>query len=170
MAGRTANALAFAACALAPSPPRVASADFLAGYASTTSAAPGDTIGFHVSGDCASVNFRFYRHTYDLELIQEVDGLVPDNVPIPDSAWVKGCNWPTLYTLTVPSNWPSGMYYVEMVPSDGGPLKYISFVVRQNGPPNPVLIISAVNTYQAYNPYGGKASKTKTRTTAARRR
>jgi len=62
-----------------------------------------------------------------------------------------------VYTLTVPSNWPSGMYFVEMVPSDGGPYRYISFVVRQEGPPRPVLVISAVNTYQAYNAFGGKS-------------
>jgi hypothetical protein len=76
---------------------------------------------------------------------------------VPDSAWIKGCNWPTLYTLHVPTYWPSGMYYVEMVPSDGGPLKYISFVVRSSGPPKPILMISAVNTYQAYNAFGGKS-------------
>jgi len=137
--------------------PRAQAFGSLDGYAGATSIAAGDTIGLHVAGDCGSVLLRFYRHTFDKELLMDVDGLVPPNLPVPDSAWIKGCNWPTLYTLQVPSYWPSGMYYVEMVPSDGGPLKYISFVVRSNGPPKPILVISAVNTYQAYNPFGGKS-------------
>jgi hypothetical protein len=156
--GRLAPAFAFVigviACAFVPGR---ASAGFLAGYASTTSAAAGDTIGFHVSGDCPTVRLRFYRQATEPALVHEVDGLVPENVPVPDSAWINGCGWPTLYTLTVPPEWRSGMYYVEMVPSDGGENRFISFVVRQEGPPRSVLIVSAVNTYQAYNAFGGKS-------------
>jgi hypothetical protein len=154
---RLAPAFALFACLLAlAAAPRPAAA-FLAGYASATSVTAGDTLGLHVSGDCASVLLSFYRHNPDPELILDVPNLAPPNVPVPDSAWIKGCRWPTLYTLTVPPNWPSGMYYVQMTPSDGGPVKYISFVVRTSSPPKPMLVISAVNTYQAYNAFGGKS-------------
>jgi len=158
MPGRLAAAVALVACLLGCAMAAgEACAAFLAGYASTTSAAAGDTIGFHVSGDCPTLSMRFYRHSDVLELLEEVGDLVPADVPVPDSAWIKGCGWPTLYTLTVPPEWKSGMYYVEMVPGDGGPSAFVSFVVRQEGPPRPVLVVSAVNTYQAYNAFGGKS-------------
>lgn len=138
--------------------PHAAHAGSLAGYASTTSAAAGDTIGFHVSSDYPSLTLRFYRQSADPELLLDVVGLVPANVPVPDSSWVKGCKWPTLYTLRVPSEWPSGMYQVEMVPPDGGPTKHVPFVVRGSATaPKPILVISAVNTYHAYNAFGGKS-------------
>jgi hypothetical protein len=134
-----------------------ACASSLAGYASATSVAPGDTIGFHVSSDAPVLSMRFYRQNPDPELMYEVTGLVPANVPVPDSAWVKGCGWPTLYTFNVPVDWPSGLYNVELVPPDGSLIKHIPFVLRGSPTaPRPILIISAVNTYQAYNAFGGK--------------
>src|SRR5882672_10269363 len=73
-------ALTLIVCAGPGLAPRAADAGSLAGYASTTSAARGDTIGFHVSSDYPSLTFRFYRQCPDPELLVDVVGLVPADV------------------------------------------------------------------------------------------
>ncbi len=138
--------------------PGIAGATPLAGYASATSVAALDTLGIHVSGSCASLTLRCYRVGAVRTLMLEVGGLVPEDVPAPDSSWIKGCGWPTLYTLTVPAGWPSGRYDVELDPDDSTQSTRVPFVVRGSAlAPNPILILSAVNTYQAYNNFGGKS-------------
>jgi len=135
-----------------------AEASLVSGYASATSIAPLDTLGIHVSGSSATVTLRFFRVGPTPTLMLEIPDLVPEDVPAPDSSWVKGCGWPTLYTLSVPGEWPSGMYDLELDPSDAGPSSHVPFVVRGSAvAPNPVLVLSAVNTYQAYNNFGGKS-------------
>ncbi|MEP7027209.1 MAG: N,N-dimethylformamidase beta subunit family domain-containing protein [Candidatus Eisenbacteria bacterium] len=135
-----------------------AHAGSLSGYASATSVAALDTLGLHVSGTSPSLTLRCYRIGAARTLMLEVPGLVPENVPAPDSSWVKGCGWPTLYTLTVPADWPSGMYDAELDPDDSVPIAHVPFVVRGSATaPNPVLVLSAVNTYQAYNNFGTKS-------------
>ena len=143
---------------LAGTMPHPAEPYSLAGYASATSVVAGDTLGFHVSSDYSSLTLRFYRQCPDPELLLDRVGLVPENVPVPDSSWINGCQWPTLFKLTIPPEWPSGLYQVELVPPGGGPIKHVPFVVRgPSAAPKPILILSAVNTYQAYNAFGGKS-------------
>ncbi|HMT21211.1 MAG TPA: hypothetical protein PKE20_08215, partial [Promineifilum sp.] len=66
----------------------------------------------------------------------------------------KGCNWPVGASLTVPNNWPSGIYTVD-IPRQGGGVIQTLFFVRALQPTARILFLASVNTYQAYNDFGG---------------
>ena len=61
------------------------------------------------------------------------------------------CNWTPSYTLTVPSDWTSGVYSA-MLTNDQGYQNYVMFVVK-DGRPAPFLYQQSVTTDQAYNDY-----------------
>ena len=64
--------------------------------------------------------------------------------------------WKTSYSLKVGSDWVSGEYLVKLVDQFGNE-GYIFFVVRDDQRPSDLLIETPVNTYQAYNYWGGKS-------------
>ncbi len=159
-AGWRGLAVAFVAASLAcvAGPARADGSPFLDGYASATSAAPGETLGVHVSTLLPTVTVRVVRFGATTDVIAQFPGLPGDSYPVPDSASALGCGWPTLVTVTIPAEWRSGMYAFQLVTPNGSVNTSIPFVVR--GDPaarNPVLLLQAVNTYEAYNAYGGQS-------------
>jgi len=131
----------------------------LAGYASATSAVAGETLGVHISSVFPTVTLRVTRFGVSDSVVMEVPDVPTESYPTPDSAWVLGCGWPTTYTLTIPPDWTPGMYRIVLDPpghQNPGDAWNVPFVVRGSpAAPNPVLLISAVNTWEAYNPWGG---------------
>lgn len=66
-------------------------------------------------------------------------------------------NWTRTATLDVPSSWTSGVYVARfMTPSNVGTFAF--FVVRNDGGHEAVDFQTSVNTYQAYNEYGGTSA------------
>ncbi len=66
------------------------------------------------------------------------------------------CNWATSYTLTVPTSWTTGNYIVKLKRLDGTQLEnWMTFVVRDDSSTAPVVYSLDVNTWQAYNFWGG---------------
>jgi hypothetical protein len=61
------------------------------------------------------------------------------------------CNWAPSYTLTVPSDWTTGIYMARLT-NEQGYQNYVPFVVR-DGRPAPFLYQQSVATEQAYNNY-----------------
>ena len=61
------------------------------------------------------------------------------------------CNWTPSYTLTVPSDWTSGVYGA-MLTNDQGFQNFVMFVVK-DGRPAPFLYQQSITTDQAYNDY-----------------
>ena len=62
-------------------------------------------------------------------------------------------NWKP--TLTVPTTgWPAGAYLLLLTAANGKE-KYVPITVRSNSTRGAVVIMDAVNTYQAYNAWGG---------------
>jgi hypothetical protein len=64
--------------------------------------------------------------------------------------------------MTVPSSWVSGYYVAKLTLTsgdDGGQSSPVPFIVRQdpNAQPSRMLVVSASNTEQAYNSWGGKS-------------
>ena len=72
------------------------------------------------------------------------------------------CNWINPYTLQIPNNtsdptdWCSGVYVAKLAGA-GGFQSYIVFVVRDDKRSSDLLFQSSVNTYQAYNNWGGRS-------------
>ena len=83
-------------------------------------------------------------------------------VPAPDSLGLVECNWINPYVLNIPAStdpteWMSGIYLVKLTESVNKKQQYIVFAVRDDARPSNLLLAQAVNTYQAYSPWGGKS-------------
>jgi hypothetical protein len=74
---------------------------------------------------------------------------------------VEARDWPVFQSLTIPTDWTSGIYVVRLISSGdvtGTPyVAYISFVVRDDHRASDIIFQSSVNTNQAYNNWGGKS-------------
>ena len=69
------------------------------------------------------------------------------------------CNWTPSYTLTVPTTWTPGVYVVKLTRLGGTQLQnYMTFVVRDDSNPAPVLYSLDTNTWQAYNYWAGSGN------------
>jgi hypothetical protein len=129
------------------------------GFASATSVAQGQTLSFYVTVSPAqNYTIDFYRvgwygglggrlrlHAGPLSGVKR-----SACVPAPTTGLIA-CNWPVSYTLTVPSDWTSGVY-VALLTNTQGYQNYVVFVVR-DGRPAPFLYQQSVSTDQAYNNY-----------------
>jgi len=147
------------------------------GYTSKTSVASGESIGFHVSTSPA-VSFRIiiYRLGWyngagarQMTCLPACTGTGTGNVftgavrstPAPNSATGKvDAGWPQSASLAIPSNWTSGEYVAEYIPTSGtsnGMARYSPFVVRSSAPQaqaSSILVVVPFNTYLAYNQWG----------------
>lgn len=137
------------------------------GYASATSVNVGGTITFHVSTNDPSQAFclAIYRMGYyggaGGRLMLEASGLAAANRSTPpESNGLRACDWPVSYTLSVPSDWVSGVYVAKLSAgaAGGGRQSYIIFVVRDDARASRYLFQSSVTTFQAYNRWGGRST------------
>jgi hypothetical protein len=140
------------------------------GYASATSVLRGDSIAFHVSTTAPAFRIEIYRMGWyqglggRLMLADDADGSVQPP-PTEDELRMIECSWQPSYTLDVPPDWCPGVYLAKLRttgrpdPAAGpsGFEQYVVFVVRDDQR-RPLLFQTSVTTYQAYNPWGGRAS------------
>ncbi len=138
------------------------------GYASLTSVPRGGRIDLFVSTAAPSYTMDIFRMgSYGglgarrmIPTVTRTGRLQPD-CPM-DSLGMIECAWLDPYSLVVPrsadaTDWMSGFYLVKLTESTGGKQQYISFTVRDDDRTSDLLIIQTVNTYQAYNVWGGKS-------------
>lgn len=84
-------------------------------------------------------------------------------IPAPATATgLMECDWADPYLLNIPNSadatdWMSGIYLVKLTAGISGKQQYIMFAVRDDARFTDLLMSQAVNTYQAYNPWGGKS-------------
>lgn len=135
------------------------------GYASLTSVNRGDTISFFVSTTSPTYTIDVYRIGWYagaggrkvLGPISRTGILQP--MPTPDSAGLRECNWANPYTLAIPNDWTSGVYVAKLTADTSGYQNYIMFTVRDDNrvPAADLLYQSSVNTWHAYNNWGGQS-------------
>ncbi len=127
-------------------------------YASQVSGEAGDSIAFHISTDVPTYTLKIWREGATRQLMKSVHNIPGSEHGCEDGYSPPGCNWPAAYTLTIPSNWTSGPYTVE-IPTFGKGTQKTIFWVREDhlGSTSKVIFLSAVNTYQAYTFFGGKS-------------
>jgi hypothetical protein len=133
----------------------------LEGYVWPLSAAPGETIEFKVSGR-GSGEVTFYRHKANAKgvtstLMSHHEHFDPQIQTTLAAPWRNGCGWTTTsFRLTIPEDWPSGIYSAELTDAEGDK-SHVTFIVK----PNPdkrsrLAVLANVNTWLAYNRAGGR--------------
>src|SRR5262249_51158877 len=80
--------------------------------------------------------------------------------PTPASGWL-GAGWPVTDALTIPADWPSGYYLAKFELRTGdqeGNAAFQPFVVTPGADRRSAILVQVpVNTWEAYNPWGGKS-------------
>lgn len=147
---------------------------FIQGYADTASALPGDTVHLFIStkqttsydidvyrlGWYYGLGGRLYLHQHIKQSQTQgnwANGQLQGCACQPDpSTHALDAQWQVSATLTIPSNWLTGVYLIKLTAPQGA--SYIPLVVRQPAntmSPSEILVSLPVNTYQAFNTWGG---------------
>ncbi|MBL9008115.1 MAG: hypothetical protein JNJ46_27905 [Myxococcales bacterium] len=139
----------------------------LEGYASLTSVNVGGDISLYVRSTAPTFSIDIYRMGYYNNLGGRLMKSIPSvasvvqPMPAPQDSNNYGlveCDWIESYRLTVPTDWVSGVYLAKLTAHDENQWQcYIIFVVREDERPSDVLMQCSVNTYQAYNGWGGRS-------------
>jgi hypothetical protein len=139
--------------------------DSIEGYADRTSVERGGTIGFHVSTDAPTFDLSVSRMGWyggqGGRTLHRVEGLRGEAQPVPPPDPVTGlvaADWRLSYSLRIPEDWTSGVYLVRLrADSDPPDEAQVVFVVRNDQQTADFVYKLPVNTYQAYNNWGGKS-------------
>ena len=92
----------------------------------------------------------------------------PVSVPTSTAAQIDSttgmitAGWPATFAITVPDDAPTGYYLVKL--SSAQAQTYAPLIVREAKPGAPVLVDIAIDTYQAYNAWGGTSLYDNSRT------
>jgi hypothetical protein len=129
----------------------------LEGYPSDNSLAPGDTLKLHVRTSAATYRVSIWRMAQAPEHVAEAGTYPGHNYVVPASSWEVGCGWPVTCRIPVPGNWRPGAYLARLDAGTG--MSWLPFIVRARVPGSTarIAVQLSLNTYQAYNRYGGKS-------------
>lgn len=130
------------------------------GYCTPVSVAAGQALGFRLAAGAGNslVTVTIRRLTYTAPYGEVVAG--PTQVramyrTVPVKPWAMDHNWPVTFSLQTGPSWRSGLYAAECV--DGaGRVFWVTFIVRPSySPLYKIAILSHINTWNAYNKWGG---------------
>jgi N,N-dimethylformamidase beta subunit-like, C-terminal len=144
------------------------------GYTSQTSLLPGETLRLHVStSPAARYRVEVYRVGWDGgaggRLVGCVPGCAADETgtaqphPSPDANGETVAGWPVTDQLAIAPDAVSGYYVANLLLTSGpdrGEASTVFFVVRAPAVParrSTILVQVPVNTWEAYNNWGGKS-------------
>jgi hypothetical protein len=151
------------AAGAAPNAAPVWTDSVIRGYADQASINHGGPITFMVSTAQPSYDLEVYRMGWyggaGSRLITTVHGLAGQNQPVPTPDPTTGlidANWQPSYTLQTDASWTSGVYLAKLIAASGD-VGYIVFVVRADEQQADIVYQLPVNTYSAYNNWGGKS-------------
>ncbi len=74
--------------------------------------------------------------------------------PLDVATGMVECQWDAAFTVQPDGGWVTGAYLLTLVRDDGF-ASYVPMVVREPAPRAPILFQASVNTWQAYNDWGG---------------
>jgi hypothetical protein len=132
------------------------------GYCSAHSVNIGNSIQIFVNCQEPTYTLKIFRLGWyggagsRLMLTQNLTGRT-QTIPTPNALGTVDCNWVSSYSLTVPTNWVSGIYLVKLIAGNSRVESLISFVVRDDARVSDLVLASTYNTSQAYNNWGGKS-------------
>lgn len=126
------------------------------GYASKVSVVPGESLSFHISNSRRDAySLSVYREGASRQLVATIPNVRTRSYNCGGKSRT-GCGWPAAVTFTVPADWPSGIYTVDIPRSTGRADQMLFFVREANaGAASRMLFLGSVNTWHAYNDFGG---------------
>lgn len=142
------------------------------GYPSEQSVAGGLTLSLHVSTrpvagyrvDVLRLGWYHGDGARRVACVPNCSGQkrgTPFPVPEPDQSGEVRAGWPVTDEVAVPPSWLSGYYVARLVLTTGpdrGKAANVPFLVRpSSGRTSAMLVQAPVNTWQAYNNWGGKS-------------
>lgn len=144
---------------------------FIEGYLNTLSAAPGETVQLHASSNSDRCTATIIREGYPERVVHIEQNIPIEEHPIPGQSWLTGPGWPVCWTFTVPRDWTSGVYRIELSVEGvrnqpththwGRRLasQNLLLVVRAARPAEQhnILLQLTTNTSIAYNSWGGRS-------------
>lgn len=137
------------------------------GYASETSVNRGQRISIYVNTADPSYTLQVFRMGWyggagAREMMPPVvRSGISQPMPVPDpQTHLLECHWQDPYVLHIPEStdptvWASGVYLVKLTASVSGKQSYVIFVVRDDARSSDLQFQLSVNTYEAYNHWGG---------------
>ncbi len=140
-------------------------------YASSTDALPGESVALHVSAQPAAMyRVLVYRLGWYGGVGARQVACLPScaggelgathSMPAPDGDGRVVAGWPTTDTLVTDPSWVSGYYLVRVLLLSGpqqGASATTYFVVNSASADSHMLVQVPLNTWQAYNLWGGKS-------------
>jgi len=133
------------------------------GYVSDVSVAAGDTVSLCIDSTASLVTVTAYRIGWyggdGARLVGRWRDLPVRPQPAPTNNPVTGmtrCEWAPVLQLPVPAHWVSGLYLFLLEPKGLSP-QYVPLWVREMKAVAPILFLSSMTTFQAYNQWGGKS-------------
>ncbi len=128
------------------------------GYLNKLSFVSGDTIQFHISTAKSAYRLKIYKMSgTSSPLIYTSPQLTGGKQQVPSDASENGCNWNISYELAIPDNWQPGIYSVKFPVNSGNGDIIFAVKPRTPGDYSDILVLLTVNTWQAYNEFGGKS-------------
>ena len=142
------------------------------GYTSQISVAPGQTLALHVSTPTgARYRVEIYRLGWYGGLGGRLIACLPvcggsepgtqQPVPAPDATTGElDAGWPVTDSVAVTPSWVSGYYVAKFTivsGPDSGQASEAPFLVRDPASTSAMLVQASVNTWEAYNAWGGKS-------------
>ena len=127
------------------------------GYLSSLSPTIGETLKFYISSSVTSFDLDIYRLGQVKQKVMTIRSVSGGIQPVSDSAYSYGCNWLPTAEIVVPPSWNTGVYEADFPTTTG--LHKLIFVVKSQslGSTSKTLVCLTVNTWQAYNNWGGKS-------------
>lgn len=137
-------------------------AEQLSAYASLVSAAAGDSVDLLVNVDVPDeVRFELYRLGYyqgkgaRLVLRGAAAHVVPQpDCPVDAATGLIECHWQRAFSVDIDAGYTSGYYLFKLISARGIETR-VPLVVREDVPKAPIVVQASVNTWQAYNYWGG---------------
>jgi hypothetical protein len=135
------------------------------GYASVCSASSGQTLDIYVNTAAPSYSIQIFRMGwYGGRGARRVWGPVtargvrqPTPIVDPETGLVD-CDWQAPVPFVVGTGWRSGVYLAKLEESVGHCQSYVIFIIRDDDDNADVVFELPVNTYQAYNFWGGRSA------------
>ena len=147
------------------------------GFASVTSANPGEAISFYLNSNLSDAEhlktkidiYRMGWYEGKGGRLITSDAVIVDRQPScptsTDGRYTIECRWSPTHTITIPTEWLSGVYLAKLTlaapfgihgKSQRSYESYIIFVVRDDTRASHFVFQASVATYQAYNAWGGR--------------